>query len=134
MSIYCQELICFYNDKFKGYPTLCCHRQNHSFLQCARGIPGSKLKSSGPNCSVGFSFSPQSDPQHLSSPKRPARTWLTGCAEAGDSPCCEDGPGWEGPAKWAPVSSRLWVGSSVAGRTLSNGLLPRTAVCIRKGQ
>lgn len=34
------------------------------------------------------------------------------------SPLSKEGPGWEGPAKWAPGSHRLREGSSMVGRTL----------------
>ena len=47
------------------------------------------------------------------------RVWLERLQwRSGTSPLSKEGPGWEGPAKWAPGSSRLREGCSMAGRTL----------------
>lgn len=66
------------------------------------------------------------------------RAWLD-WPQRRDSPLCREGPGWAGPARWAPVSSRLWDGCGAAGRTRPRGAryrrwLLRTAIHTRKGQ
>lgn len=64
-------------------------------------------------------FSLQADIRICSSEKGFIRAWLERLQwRSGTSPLSKEGPGWEGPSKWAPGNHRLKEGSSMAGRTL----------------